>query len=683
MIQFTRRYTGDRGAPLAGLPEWMSGMLRGRGVDTEEKAGRFLNPSEEDLHDPHAMAGMDRAIQLIREAIEKEERILIYGDYDCDGVCATAILLEALREEGARVDFRLPRRHTEGYGLNMEAIREIARDHQLLITVDCGISNAAEVREARRLGMKVIVTDHHELPETLPEAEAVLDPLMGDYPFRRLCGAGVALKICQALQGMDSVRKRMEIAALATVADIVPLVDENRYIVREGMLRMARTSRPGLRALMDLAGVKAPIRSDDLGFRLGPRINAAGRLEDATQAVILLTTTDDEEGRRLAAHLQENNTLRQTTERRMMEEALDLFPEQVNLTRDRVIILEGENWNNGLIGLVAGKLCEKYHHPTIVLSRQGEQAVGSCRSIPGVHIWKMLNQCDDLLLRFGGHEQAAGLTIPVENLPEFRIKLNRVMKENCDPACWIPVREYDAELTLGEVTLEAIDRLAQLEPTGYGNPPPVFLTRDCHVQEARRVGKDRSHLKMTLLADGDVRDGIGFGLGEEADKGLQRVDVLYCPERNEFNGRVMPQMRLMAVRPAQSGEGNEWLVLLLQEMSLLASKRTEYPAEDGSLRPEHLLKETMDSINLSDEELREMYKALRGMTESQRSVSLGTLAEALGRTEAETLTALWAFRETKLIRWRMKPFWVEMVERPAKCAMTDSPVIRYIRSRKR
>ncbi|MBQ9252915.1 MAG: single-stranded-DNA-specific exonuclease RecJ [Clostridia bacterium] len=551
MAEFRKRYAGPL-AELPGLPEWERELLCARGINTPEKAEKFLHPQLSDLHDPLRMQDMDKTLALIREAIARKDRIMVYGDYDVDGVSAVTILLETLKEAGAVVSFRIPSRHQDGYGLNEKAIREMAElNISLLITVDCGISNVAEVRLAKELGMKVIVTDHHEIPPTLPPADAVMDPLLGDYPFRRLCGAGVALKICQALFGLAGVERRIEIAALATVADIVPLVDENRVIVREGMLRMARTPRPGLRALMENAGVQAPICSDDIAFRLAPRINAAGRLGDASRGVTLLTTGNPEKAKEIAACLEENNRQRQETERRILQEATNLLSDQADLGADRALVLSGEEWNAGLIGLVAGKLCEKYYLPTVVLSRKEGQAVGSCRSIPGVNIFEALSGCADLLIRFGGHEQAAGLTIAEEKIPEFRRRLNQVVRESCEAECFQRVWEYDSELELSQVTLETIEALAELEPTGCGNPAPVFLCRGADLQEARRVGKDQSHLKLTLLEGEALRGGIGFGLGEIADQGWTRVDALFRPSRNEFNGRVNPQLQVQTLRPAR------------------------------------------------------------------------------------------------------------------------------------
>ena len=422
MLQF--RQNGVSGGERLGEYEpWLSDLLRSRGINTPEKAEAFLHPSLSRLHDPMAMQDMDKALRLIREAVDREEGIQVYGDYDCDGVCAASIMWETLTEYAAsvgkapKIEWRIPSRHGEGYGLNCAAVREIAREHRLLITVDCGITNHEEVRLAQLLGMRVIVTDHHQLAETPSPADAALNPLLGSYPFRRLCGAGVALKVCQALLGMEALRRRLDLAALATVADLVLLADENRAIVSEGISAILNTDRPGLRALLLLAGIGEKLTSTDIAFRLAPRINAGGRMEEADQCVRLLLSRDQAEAEQIARHLEENNAARKSEQNRITAEAEDLMRTQVCFRQDLAVVVMGEGWNSGIIGLAAGNLCEKYHFPTIVLSNQNGTATGSCRSIPGVDIHKLLSRCSDLFLRFGGHEQAAGLTMQAELVP--------------------------------------------------------------------------------------------------------------------------------------------------------------------------------------------------------------------------------------------------------------------------
>ena len=602
MLRFIKRGPKDV-QPIGDLPLWLSALLRARGVDTEEKAERFLHPSVEQLHDPFLMQGMEKAVRIIKEAIAGDFPIIVYGDYDVDGVCATSIMLETLREIGANPDFRIPSRHGEGYGLNCDAVREMAEHYRLLITVDCGVTNHEEVKLAQMLGMTVIVTDHHQLADTPSPADVVLNPLLGDYPFRRLCGAGVALKLTQALLGMEAVMRRIDLAALATVADIVPLIDENRVIVREGLRLMADSQRPGLKALMAVSDVHPPVNAGHVGFRLAPRINAGGRLEDASQGVKLLTALDAATADPIAMHLEAANQQRQALETDITQQAMAMIPECVDFLTDRVIILMGEGWNHGVIGLAAGRICEKYHFPTIVLTKNEEGiAVGSCRSIPGVNIHGMLTTCKDLFLRFGGHEQAAGLTMQSEFLPELRRRLNLAINENCDLTCYIPAKEYDDVVRLAEVDLDMIDQLDWLQPTGYANPNPVFLARDTHLQQAVRVGKTRTHLKVMLLEGQTIRDGIAFGRGDLADEGLERVDVLFTPERNEFRGRVTPQLMVEALTPAQGAvtiPGEAVLFsTLLQEITHLASNNIQVPANMQSITAAGLKKLALTGRNV-------------------------------------------------------------------------------------
>ena len=551
-MNFTPRCTPDF-SPLGTLPGWLSALLRARGVDTEEKADHFLNPSLKDLHDPYRMEGMESAVKLIRRAIAAGDRIMIFGDYDADGVCATSILLETLTELGAQVSFRLPSRQKDGYGLNENAVREISEKAKLLITVDCGISNRAEVALAKELGMTVIVTDHHQLPEALPEADAVLNPLIGNYPCPFLCGAGVALKICQALQGTAGLEKRLDLAAIATVADIVPLMDENRVIVREGLERIRRTGRPGLKALLECSGTMGALQADALAFRLGPRLNAAGRLGDASLAVRLLLTGMPEKAADTAGKIEEMNRQRQNMEREITAAALAQITESPSFGEDRILIAAGEGWNPGLIGLAAGKICERFYRPSIVLSlpEDGGPAVGSCRSIPGVNIFELLRDCEDLLVRFGGHAQAAGLTVVRENIPALRERMNRILREKIDKAVFVRTLDYDMEVPFRNWTEETLAELDLLEPTGYGNPAPVFMLSGAQVQSMRRVGRDLSHLQLQLLTpESTLVKGIAFSMGEEAEKDHLDIDVLYRPVRNEFNGRTSIEAQISALRPS-------------------------------------------------------------------------------------------------------------------------------------
>ena len=542
-----------------GLPTWFSALLFARGIKTEEEAESYLNPTLSSLRDPFLLPGMAETVSILRSAIASGQTILVYGDYDADGVCATSILLETLHEEGASLAYRIPSRHTEGYGLNAEAVREIAQKAQVLITVDCGISNVEEVALAKELGLTVIVTDHHQPPEILPAADVVMDPFLGDYPFSGLCGAGVALKICQALQGMAGVEKRLDLAAIATVADVVPLQDENRIIVREGLARIADTARPGLRALLKSAGgpeaggpegqslQSTRLSADDLAFRLAPRLNAAGRLGDAKLGVHLLLTPDSAKAENIAALLEEANRTRQRFEREMTAAAVSQLSLET-LADAHVDVVAGEEWNPGLIGLTAGRLCERFHLPAIAFSIQGDTAVGSCRSIPGINIYRMLQACEDLLERYGGHEQAAGLTVKTENLPLLRERLESVISAAAPEETFLPSMDYDLVVPFRTWTPASMAWLSKLEPTGCGNPAPLFLLQGAEVQSLRRVGKDGSHLKLTVLdEDLSIVEAIAFGAGDTADESPRALDLLYRPVLNDFRGRTSIEAQVSAL----------------------------------------------------------------------------------------------------------------------------------------
>ena len=533
-----------------GIPGWMSSLLYARGVRNDEETRRFLHPSLSDLHDPFLLPGMEKTVIMLKDAIARGDTVMVYGDYDADGVCAASILMEMLHEEGASLAYRIPSRHTEGYGLNPDAVREIAGKAKLLITVDCGVSNVEEVALAKQLGLTVIVTDHHQPPEILPQADVVMDPLLGDYPFPYLCGAGIALKICQAFQGLAGAEKRLDLAALATVADVVPLRDENRVIVREGLRRITATIRPGLKAMISAAGLNPPLSADDLAFRLGPRLNAAGRLGDAKLGVHLLLTPDPAKAAHIAGLLEEANRTRQKLEREMTSEAVSQLGLDA-LANAHVIVVSGEDWNPGLIGLTAGRLCERFHLPAIALSIHGDTAVGSCRSIPGVNIYKMLSSCADLLERFGGHEQAAGLTVKTDRISLLRDHLEQVISSAAPEECFMPSMEYDLAVPFRTWTPDTLASLDELEPTGCGNPPPVFLLQGAEVQSMRRVGRDGAHLKLSVLdEDLSVIDGIAFGCGEVADESPLKLDLLYRPVLNSFRGRTAVEAQVEAMNNA-------------------------------------------------------------------------------------------------------------------------------------
>ena len=560
MLRFVPKVREERPIPEAlktlGVPHQLLQLLIDRGIDTPVAIDRYLHPRRENLHDPMLMQGMDRAVTVIRDAVQKGEEIVIFGDYDVDGVTATAILLTYLRKQGAKVGFYIPDRHGEGYGLNLAAVEQIASHARLLITVDCGITCPGEVARARELGMRVIVTDHHQLGPQLPECEAVLNPLLGQYPFRRLCGAGVAFKLVQALGGMEAIEPLWELAAMATIADIVPLLDENRIIVTYGLQAMARTQRPGLIALMESAGVDPRrVSSSDVAFRMAPRINAGGRLALASRGVELLTTRRMDTAREIAAELDQDNTRRRELELQIFAQADQLVRSEIDFLTERAIVVCGEGWNPGVIGLAASRLVEKYKWPTILLSQDGEVCVGSARSIPGVDIHAAMATCRDLFVRFGGHAQAAGLTIETKNVPAFRKRLSQAIAGQAEPEAFIPTEEYDLELELSEITESLVQAFSTMQPTGFGNPAPVFCVRGVHTTDVRAIGKEGVHLRMRLSGGGELRSAIGFRMGERAKAMPEVIEAVLGLSINEWQDKrsVQCELRqLQAYMPAKA-----------------------------------------------------------------------------------------------------------------------------------
>ena len=522
------------------MPPLIHQLLARRGVASEEEARAFLHPDESQLHDPMLFPGMAAAVARIRAAKEKDETVCVWGDYDVDGVSATSILMLYFQSMGLKCFHYIPDRHGEGYGLNDNGIREVAKEAQLLVTVDRGISCAHEIETAKSLGLDCVVTDHHRPGDVLP-ACTVINPLLGGYPFDRLCGAGVAFKLVHALGGLDAAMEYIDLAALATVADLVPLTGENRVIVALGLERVNRAPRLGVKLLIERAGLsERAISAGNIAFQLAPRINASGRLGDARRALRLLTSNDAGEASPIADELEQENTRRRGEEQAIVNECEKMM-EGYNLLDHRIIVLCGEGWNSGVIGLAASRLVQAYHYPVVLLAESGGACVGSCRSIPAVDIFAALSSVADLMTRFGGHHQAAGLAMPKEHLPAFIARLDEYLAENTQPDDYIPELEYDLDWPLYNVTEEAVRLMERLQPVGFGNPSPVFLTR-ASAESARAVGQNGAHLQLQLFQEGAHMQGICFGQGRLAQEiaGTAR-DMLYAPSLNEWRGRVSVQ----------------------------------------------------------------------------------------------------------------------------------------------
>ena len=537
------------------LPNWILYLLEKRGIQSEKEIADYLSPSLKDLPDPVLMADMDTASQRVADAVIKSEKITIYGDYDVDGVSSSALLTEFLREVGAKVDFYIPDRLTEGYGLNLGAIETIARNSRLLITTDLGITAVEEVNKANELGLDVVIVDHHQVPEELPKAVACLDPHRPDckFPFEGLCATGVAFMLAIGVRrelrarghfknGIEpTLKSPLDLVALATVADMVPVKSTNRLLVRAGLQRLATQARPGLSALMQIAKIDPQwVTTGDLGYKIGPRINARGRLEHAGLAVELLLSKDPKQCQSIASSLDAANQERQRIEKQSVEEAIQ-FVEANNYERFSAFVIYQAEWHPGVLGLIASRLAHRYNRPTFII---GEGGKASGRSIPGVNLHAALEKSAELFIRFGGHKAAAGLTIVEENIEDFRQRFDRFVRDALGPPPYQKTLEPDLELPEEMISLGFLSELESLAPFGMENPEPLFVSKGLRVVSKKLVGKD--HLKLVL---GEQRlSAIAFGKGDLIDELPEQIDVAYRLERNIFRGQTSLQLRIEDLR---------------------------------------------------------------------------------------------------------------------------------------
>lgn len=543
-----------------GVQPATASVLIHRGICTPEAARTFLDPSEADLIDPWRLKDMDRATSRIRTAVERSERVAIYGDYDVDGVTATTLYLDYFKRQGLEADFYIPHRLREGYGLNEAAIRILrARGTTLLITADCGTTSVEEIRQARALGMDVIVTDHHEVPDELPPATALLNPKRdrAGYPEKGLCTAGLAFKVIQALTGSVPVEGR-DLVAMGTIADVSPLTGENRFLVKEGLKQLTEARRPGVRALKEAAGhSEAAVKAGTVGFTLAPRINASGRLTDAGEAVRLLTTSSLDEARRIAQSLNLQNRQRQAIEEKMLEEACARVESEYDFRKDGCIVLASRQWHLGVVGIVAARLVERYYRPAVLLAIGSDgQAKGSARSIAGFHLVEGLRRCRDLLTRFGGHQSAAGLTLREDQITALRDRLSSVVWESLKPEDFQPKQRIDASVDMEDLNPTLVSELERLAPFGPGNPEPTLLLRRLIPVDPRIVGNN--HLKFYVKNQREssrggrdiLVDAIGFGMGNRIGslRDGATLDLAFTPERNTWQGRERLQLRVKDLR---------------------------------------------------------------------------------------------------------------------------------------
>lgn len=542
-----------------GADEFAVLLLLSRGCDTADKILDFINCNDMPLSSPFEIKDMDRAVQRIREGIENGEKILVYGDYDCDGVTATALLCSYLEAVGANVHYYIPSRINEGYGLGDAGVKSIIENgYTLVITVDNGISAVEEAKTLKEHGISLVVTDHHTAGEILPDADAVVDPHRADDTSncKELAGVGVALKLCAALEGGDCetvLGELGELAAIGTVADIVPLTGENRTIVSLGLQQLARTNRPGLRALIDLTAGGRELSSTTVAFTVAPRINAAGRMDDALAALRLLMTEDEIEAEECARRLCALNTERQQTEAGISAKADEFFASHPKRLLDRVTVVAGEAFHPGVVGIAAARLVDKYSKPAIVINIPEEGACrGSCRSVEGFSMYLALEACRDLLIQFGGHTLAAGFSIEKENIDEFTKRINEYARSVGD---FYPTLNIDCRLNPANLTEEIFESLALLEPFGASNPMPVFGLFGMTVAAVKSIGGGK-HLRVTLTRAGVTVNAVWFGRTAEAFpfKAGDEADVAVRLEKNEYMGKTSVSVQIKDMRPAGSDD---------------------------------------------------------------------------------------------------------------------------------
>lgn len=570
MIRKKWKYKNEKVTPEAvrlaseknNIPLILANVLLNRDISESEFEG-FLAKSKRSIRNPMSMLDMDKASERIASAIEKKEKIAVYGDYDVDGITSTALLYEFLESAGADVIYYIPDRKDEGYGINIMAVNKLIKSGiKLLITVDCGITAIGEVEFAKLQGMDVIITDHHTCKERIPSAAvAVVNPKQenDEYGFASLAGVGVAFKLVLALAlklGLNTGEifdKYCDLAAIGTIADVVPLVDENRIIVEKGLQQLQNSVRPGIRALLAVAKVDTKkINASTVAFALAPRMNAAGRLGTAVTAVELLLTRDIVEAERIADQLDKENTKRQLTEQEIHNEAIEMIASDPNFQKKKVIVLAKEGWHNGVIGIVASRITERFYRPCILISLDNGMGKGSGRSISSFNLFDALTECDSLLATFGGHSVAAGLSINASDIEEFSKKINKYADEVLSQEDMLPVVKIDCLLNGQNLTLSTVKLLSVLEPYGMGNEKPTFAIKNATVENISTVGAESKHLRLLINKDGMRVPCIGFNMGECASevKAGDLIHLAFKLDINTYQGNENVQLILNDVKKA-------------------------------------------------------------------------------------------------------------------------------------
>ena len=538
--------------------ETLATLLLQRGIDTFDAAKDFFRPSLKKIHDPFLMKDMDKAINRLTEAISSNEKIMIYGDYDVDGTTSVSTVYGFLRKFHANLEYYIPDRYKEGYGVSQAGI-----DHaksigvSLIISLDCGIKAIDKIAYAKELNIDFIVCDHHRPGKELPPAIAVLDPKREDcaYPYKELCGCGVGFKLLQAFCMQQSIPEEelfdfLDLVAIATASDIVPITGENRILTYHGLEKMNRSPRPGVKALIDVSGFKKKVNITNIVFGVGPRINAAGRIDHAKRAVELLLSEDEKSATEFAAGINDRNDLRKDFDKSITSEALEMIAENT-VDKATTTVLFKEDWHKGVIGIVASRCIETYYRPTIILTRSNGKATGSARSVRGFDVYEAISACAEHLDQFGGHMYAAGLTLPVENIEAFKQKFEEVVASSITEDLLTPKVDIDATLDLDMVSMKFLNILDQMEPFGPENLQPTFASLDVEVVGEPRLLKEE-HLKMTVKQKGGKKsfDAIGFGMGKhfETIKKATQIDICYHLDENTFMDRTSIQLRLKDVQ---------------------------------------------------------------------------------------------------------------------------------------
>lgn len=556
-------------------------ILVARGFTTVEEARAFLMIDQHAIHDPFEMHGMKEAVDRINKAIQHKEKILVYGDYDADGITSTTVMKTALQDLGADVSHIIPNRFTDGYGPSERLFRKAyEQGFKLIITVDNGIAGNREVQLAKDLGMDVIITDHHEPGDTLPPADVIIHPRHpeGHYPFGELAGVGVACKVAHALYG-EFPKHLLEIVAIGTVADLVPLLDENRYLVKAGLEALQHSTRPAIKALAKVSGVnQQEIDEETIGFAFAPRLNALGRLGDAAPGVDFLMSQDETEAMTMANYLNEQNKERQEMVKSITEQAIAMVENDEEIGNSQVLVIAEEGWNAGVVGIVASRLVEKYYRPTIVLSVDVEKgtAKGSARSIEGFHMYQELAKNSEILPAFGGHPMAAGMTLAMEDVDELRHRLDKQARECLTEEDLTPVLAIDIPLSLDEIDINAIEDVRTLAPFGTSFAKPVYGIEDATIQSMRKIGANEDHLKLQIVSGDFELDAIGFHKGYLIDELTYGIKVLFAGDLqiNEWNGKKKPQLMLQDVST------DEWQLFDLRGIRQVARWLQSIPNEN-------------------------------------------------------------------------------------------------------